>query len=254
MKKNVFYFLPILFVFTFVCPLQSQDSDYSTKEQSPAIAQNVETQKDTLDQNDFKAVEKMPEVITQVNPVYPPDALEKDIEGKVYLKISIDVSGNPTNVEVVKSSDPIFNKSAITAAKNYKFTPALKDGKPVAVSVVIPFKFSLSKEKKENRAAQECYYQNADEMPSIIGGMTAILKKLTYPEAAKKKKLEGKVLIKIYVHENGSIDATNIIKGIGYGCDEAAEKAVRECKFSPAKKDGKNVKAQVILPIQFKLK
>lgn len=58
----------------------------------------------------------------------------------------------------------------------------------------------------------------------------------------------------MYIDECGNVTETQIIKGIGSGCAEAAEKTIRSSKFSPAKKDGKNVKARVVLPVQFKLK
>lgn len=254
MKKSSFCFLSVLLVFTLISPLFSQNLDNSAKEETPVIAQNVETQKDTLNQKEFEAQEKMPEVVSMINPVYPEEAKKKNLEGKVWLKIFIDEKGNPGTIEVTKSTHAIFEQPAIEAARKYKFTPALKVGKPIGVYVVLPFQFKLDKQKKIDKAEEECYYKSADEMPSILGGMSALFKKLTYPEQAKKKNVEGKVLIKIYVDENGNIDATNVIKGIGYGCDEAAEKAARSCKFTPAKHAGKNVKAQVVLPVQFKLK
>jgi TonB family protein len=254
MKKKIFCFLHVLLIITTVSPILSQGLDNSAKEATPVIAQNVEAQKDTLDPNDYKSVDQMPAIILEAKPIYPPQALKDKIEGRVWLKVLVEASGKPSIIEVMKSSDTIFNEAAITAAKNHKFTPALKDGKPVAVYVVIPFNFSLSKERKQKQVSQECYYENADEMPSIIGGMNIFMKKLVYPEIAQKTKVEGKVLIKVFVDEKGNVTATQILKGIGAGCEEAAEKTIRASKFSPAKQDGKNVKAQIIFPIQFKTK
>ncbi|MFA6598963.1 MAG: energy transducer TonB [Ignavibacteriaceae bacterium] len=254
MKRNIFYFLPMFFLLTFVSPLRSQDSDNSAKEETPVIAQNVETKKDTLDPNDYTSVDQMPSILSDAKPIYPPQALKKNIEGKVWLKVLVEANGNPSSIQVMKSTDTIFDKAAIAAAKNYKFEPALKDDKPVAVFVIIPFQFSLSKEPKQRQVSQDCYYENADEMPSIIGGMEAFMKKLVYPEIAQKTNIQGKVLFKVFVDEKGNVTATQILKGIGAGCEEAAEKTIRASKFTPAKQDGKNVQATVIFPIQFKLK
>lgn len=254
MKKNSFYFLSVLLVFTLISPSFSQDSDYSIKEENRDIAQNISSQDDTTGMSEFISVEKMPSIIGQVKPVYPSEAIKKNETGTVWVKVKVDVNGNPASVIVARSTNSVFDEAAVTAAKGYKFTPAENKGKAVEVWVVIPFKFDLGPEKEKKDGSKECYVQEADEMPSILGGMSSLFKKLSYPESAKKKNIEGKVLIKIYVDESGNIDATNIIKGIGHGCDEAAEKAARSCKFTPAKKDGKNVKAQVILPVQFKLK
>lgn len=255
MKRNIFYLVSSLLVLIFSSLISGQNMDVSVEQGAHDIAHNYTSQDDTTGMNEFIEVETMPNIISMKQPEYPAEAKKKNIEGRVWIKLKVDANGNPAAVVVVKSTNSIFENSAVTAAKGYKFSPALKNGKAVAVWVVIPFNFALSSKDGEKKdVPKECYYDNADEMPSIIGGMTSLFKKLSYPEQAKKKNIEGKVLVKILVDENGNIDATNVIKGIGYGCDEAAEKAARSCKFTPAKKDGKNVKAQVVLPVQFKLK
>ncbi len=96
----------------------------------------------------FVPVEKMPEIVNQVNPVYPEEATKNGIEGRVWVRVLVDKEGNAKKVAVVKSDNEIFNQSAIEAAMKYTFTPALQESKPVAVWVVMPFKFELDKEKK----------------------------------------------------------------------------------------------------------
>jgi len=254
MKKWNFYFFPVLLLFTYFNSSNCQSSDVSVEEGARDIVQNYTSQEDTTGISEFVPVEKMPEIVSQVKPVYPLEALRDKIEGRVWIKLKVDVNGNPTSVVVVRSTNSIFEDAAVTAAKGYKFTPAENKGKTVAVWVVIPFKFDLEPDKKSGNDEKECYYQNADEMPSIVGGMSAFMKKLVYPKIAKKNKIEGQVLIIVFVDEIGDVVATQIGKSIGSGCDEAAEKAARSCKFTPAKKNGKNVKAQLVLPVQFKLK
>lgn len=251
MKRNIFYFLSVFLVFTFFSSSLSQDSGHSAKEETRDIAQNITSQDDTTGMNEFIEVQKMPDIITMKKTEYPAEAKEKNIEGRVWIKLKVDVNGNPASVVVVKSTNSIFNNAAVQAAKGYKFTPAEKDGKVVAVWVVIPFKFELSEGKKQTK--QDCYLRNAEEMPSIIGGKS-FLNKLVDSLTARRKKVEGKMVIKVFVDENGNVDATQILKGIGSGYDEAAEKVVRKSKFSPAKQNGKNVKGQVNISMQFHAK
>ncbi len=97
------------------------------------------------------------------------------------------------------------------------------------------------------------YFEVVEEMPEPIGGIEAIQKKIIYPEIAKRAGVEGKVYILAYVDETGTVTKTEILKGIGAGCDEAAEKAIRETKFKPGKQRGKSVKVKVAVPIIFKL-
>jgi len=97
------------------------------------------------------------------------------------------------------------------------------------------------------------YFVAVEEMPYPIGGIQAIHDLIIYPEIAKRAGIEGKVYVKAYVNEEGTVVKTKILKGIGGGCDEAAEYAVMHTKFSPGKQRGKPVNVQVIVPIVFRL-
>lgn len=98
------------------------------------------------------------------------------------------------------------------------------------------------------------YFEVVEDMPEPIGGILAIQRKITYPEIAKRAGVEGKVYILAYVNEKGEVTKTEILKGIGAGCDEAAEKAIKDTKFKPGKQRGKPVKVKVSVPVVFTLK
>jgi len=90
-------------------------------------------------------------------------------------------------------------------------------------------------------------------MPYPIGGIQAIHDLIIYPEITKRAEVEGKVYVLAYVNEEGTVTKTEVLKGIGGGCDEAAEYAVKQTKFSPGKQRGKPVNVKVMIPIVFKL-
>ncbi len=94
-------------------------------------------------------VDSMPQITYRVIPHYPELAKRAGIEGVVYIKALIDKEGNPVKVFVMKSDHDIFNQTSIDAAMKFKFTPAMKDNKHVAVWVVIPFKYKLDGSKGE---------------------------------------------------------------------------------------------------------
>ena len=97
------------------------------------------------------------------------------------------------------------------------------------------------------------YLPVADVMPEPVGGLAAIIKKVVYPENAKKFGIEGKVYLIAYINESGEVDDVKVIKGLQGGCEEAAMTAVRATKFSPAKQNGAAVKVQLSIPIAFKM-
>ena len=94
--------------------------------------------------------------------------------------------------------------------------------------------------------------------PEFDGGMDALYKYLTenlrYPEQAKVDKIQGRVLIRFVVMNDGSIVNVEVARGIGGGCDEEAVRVVKAMpKWKPAVSDGKAVNVQYALPITFKL-
>jgi TonB family protein len=93
---------------------------------------------------DFVAVDKQPEVIKKVEPVYPELAKKAGLEGKVWVKIWIDTEGKPKEVVILKSDSEIFNQVTLDAAKQFLFKPAFNKDTPVAVWVSVPFKYALA--------------------------------------------------------------------------------------------------------------
>jgi len=111
----------------------------------------------------------------------------------------------------------------------------------------------VEEEKKKVIEEEPVYFVAVEEMPQPIGGIQAIHDLIVYPEIAKRAGIEGKVYILAYLNEEGEVVKTEVIKGIGGGCDEVAEFAVRKTKFSPGRQRGRAVKVKVMIPIIFRL-
>jgi len=95
------------------------------------------------------------------------------------------------------------------------------------------------------------YYAAVDFMPEPKGGYGAIQTRVVVPSQAKENNISGKVLVKSYIDEMGVVVRTEIIQGIGYGCDAAAMRAVRNTRFSPGKLNGQYVRVQMIITVFF---
>lgn len=103
------------------------------------------------DINDFVKVEKFPQLIESAKPDYPEFAKQSRITGRVFVKVLVDKEGIPKKAVVVKSDSEFLNQSAIDAAMKSKFSPAMKDNKPIEVWIVLPYKFALEEGKKEEK-------------------------------------------------------------------------------------------------------
>jgi TonB family protein len=84
-----------------------------------------------------------PKLISAPSPEYPKSARtgKEPFEGTCVLKIVVDASGMPGDVHVIRSLGQDFDESAIRAVRQYRFTPAMRAGKPVAVAVNLEVSF-----------------------------------------------------------------------------------------------------------------
>ena len=74
-----------------------------------------------------------------------------------------------------------------------------------------------------------------------------------FSEEARKAKFSGNVLVDLIVDENGLPSHVHIARGVGMGLDEKAVEAVRQYKFKPATKDGKPVKVELTVEVNFQI-
>ncbi len=90
------------------------------------------------------------------------------------------------------------------------------------------------------------------------GGMEAFYKYISrnikYPAQAKRMGIEGKVFVQFVVEKDGSLTDVKAVRGIGAGCDEEAERVVRDAKkWKPGKQRGRPVRQRMVIPIIFTL-
>lgn len=85
-----------------------------------------------------------PDIVGGSRPMYPKDALDQGLEGRVTLSVVITADGAVSSVAVAKSSGhPILDQAAARAVEgNWSFQPGLENGKPVSGKCSITFSFS----------------------------------------------------------------------------------------------------------------
>ena len=85
-----------------------------------------------------------PRAIKITKPKYPKDAFAKKIEGVVDLEILIDARGKVTRTRIVKSV-PGLDQAALDTVNQWGFSPALKNGQPVATIARAPVMFQIDR-------------------------------------------------------------------------------------------------------------
>jgi protein TonB len=103
-------------------------------------------------------------------------------------------------------------------------------------------------------------FEVVDEMPVFKGGDTALInyigRNTKYPEPAKLKGIQGKVMVRFAVEADRSIDKVSVLKGVDPELDMEAIRVVKTLPSfeKPGIKDGKAVSVWYSLPINFTLK
>jgi len=94
----------------------------------------------------------------------------------------------------------------------------------------------------------------------LLGGTSTIYKNvmylLRYPAEARIANTQGKVYVKFIVDELGKMGNSQVIEGIGDGCDEEAVRIMNlvDQEWLPALDlDGKPIKSEITLPITYRL-
>lgn len=88
-------------------------------------------------------VDERPKYLSMPKPGYTEEARKNAITGEVRLSAVLMPTGEVTQIKVVSGLPHGLTEKAIAAARNLKFTPAMKNGKPVAVRVNLQYGFSL---------------------------------------------------------------------------------------------------------------
>jgi periplasmic protein TonB len=81
-----------------------------------------------------------PRVVKQVNPHYPSDRGVRAV-GSVIIALVVSSKGLPKDPHVVKGLDQDLDESAVEAVRQWRFAPAQKDGKAIAVRVSVQIQF-----------------------------------------------------------------------------------------------------------------
>ncbi|MCI0746667.1 MAG: TonB family protein [Verrucomicrobia subdivision 3 bacterium] len=103
------------------------------------------TAAETVQQEAFDVadLEKRPELVSSIAPVYPRELAKAKVEGTVKLVFLVAEDGRVEDVRVENSSRPEFEKPALEAVRKARFRPGVKDGQPVRAFMSVPIRFRL---------------------------------------------------------------------------------------------------------------
>lgn len=84
---------------------------------------------------------KAPTLVRQVDPVFPAARIDAGVGGDVTLELDLGTDGTVTEARVAVSAGADFDDAALTAVRQFLFTPAEIDGAPAAVRIAFTLHF-----------------------------------------------------------------------------------------------------------------
>jgi len=108
------------------------------------------------------------------------------------------------------------------------------------------------------KPAEDEIFTAVDQQAEFPGGPRAfgafLQRNLRYPAAAQRANVGGKVYVQFVVNTDGSIQDVQILKSVGFGCDEEAMRIIKAVpRWTPGKQSGRIVRSRFTQPITFVL-
>jgi TonB family protein len=120
------------------------------------------------------------------------------------------------------------------------------------------FIVSLNTDRDKDKGDSTSPFTIVQQMPKFKGDLNKYLSdSLRYPEVEREANISGRVYITFIVEKNGDVSNVKVLRGVpgGPGLDKEAVRVVsRMPAWNPGLQDGKPVRVQFNLPIQFELK
>jgi protein TonB len=84
-----------------------------------------------------------PVLIYSVEPEFSEEARKAKVAGNVLVNLWVDTNGNPSHVHVIRGVGMGLDEKAIEAVRQYRFKPAMENGKPVLVELNVEVNFQI---------------------------------------------------------------------------------------------------------------
>ncbi|WP_412060380.1 energy transducer TonB [Rubrivirga sp. IMCC45206] len=94
----------------------------------------------------------------------------------------------------------------------------------------------------------------AEVQPVLIGGLDGLQERVRYPELARRRGLEGQVVVQFVVDEQGQVVDPEAVRSPDDLLSEAAIQAVLGSRFTPGTQGGRPVRVRFTVPVTFRLR
>lgn len=196
-----------------------------------------------------------PKLLKSEKPIYPFDMLKACIIGRVTVAFVIDERGDVAEAFVAKSNNPWFERPALDAIFQWKFTPAMKDGRAVKTRARQEINFNLNN-IKETDLWRINKGKDFDKLPPALQWDVPPQPENTtlavYPFEALVAGRRGQARIQVVIDEKGRVAGAKVIEAKVPEFGAAMLAMIDGWRFKPARKaDGSPCGALVAMELEF---
>ncbi len=177
----------------------------------------------------------LPQVLSWVPPVYPQEAADQKLEGRVQVRFVIDETGAVTKARAEHSTNKVFEEAAVQSVRQWRFEPATADGRKVAkgMDVLLPFQLADLKRKPEAsfppaKVIQTLAYSPYTRSAKVSGDDP------DYPDSLLSRHLAGEVDVEFSLGADGQMQALKVLWATHADFIHPALAAAEKWRFRPA--------------------
>ena len=207
--------------------------------------------------------------IQQIDPVYPPLAVQEKVQGPVVLDVRISATGDVQNMMIV-SGHPMLTASAIDAVKQWKYRPHVINGNAVAVTSMVRLQFKLTENDTvgvvsepsplptmrrtsvEGTPTPIALPQRIRVSSGVSQGLLVSKVAPEYPDEARDQHIQGMVILQVRIDREGNVMNAELISGHSLLAPAAIE-AVRQWKYRPYLLNGNALEVDTQVQVNFVL-
>jgi len=173
-----------------------------------------------------------------------PAACQYD-SGALTFSTGVMKDGTPKQPHLTRGAEGPAATAALHAIESWRFVPGRRNGKATATTAEFELSCAAGAVPEETSATR---IGNGVTPPQLRNKVEP-----EYSEEARRAKYQGNILLSLDVGPDGYAHHIYTLRMLGLGLDEKAIEAVRQWRFAPGMKDGKPVRVQATIEVNFRL-
>ncbi len=186
-----------------------------------------------------------PRILETVHADYPLGMRRYSLSGRVTVDFTVTEEGRVTQLQIFESDNPAFDEAAIVSMRQWRYQPAMRDGKPVSsrerrtitFDYDNPAAFRVNESTDQSKLPPEFRYDTAARVRAVTLPV--------YPHALRRDAVRGKARATMLVDPRGLVSAVKVGEVDRPEFGHALAAALQGFKFDPAYRDGKPVQSMI---------